>query len=85
MDMLEEKENVLHKKILLETERAKEFSKAKNKQGLFKRLGFFFCLLIVGMSGVWSCLGIFFGRLPRVMCQLQNVKLWSIVEEEWLY
>lgn len=42
MDMLEEKENVLHKKILLETERAKEFSKAKNKQGLFKRLGFFF-------------------------------------------
>lgn len=42
MDVLEEKENVLHKKILLETERAKEFSKAKNKQGIFKWLGVFF-------------------------------------------
>lgn len=33
--MLEEKENVLQKKISIEVERAKEFTKANNRQGIY--------------------------------------------------
>jgi len=34
--MLEKKEKVLEKKAAAELERAKEFSRAKNKRGMFK-------------------------------------------------
>ncbi|KAJ3674065.1 hypothetical protein LUZ60_006057 [Juncus effusus] len=41
LDVLEKKEMVLQKKISIEIERAKEFIKAKNKQGQLDKFGSF--------------------------------------------
>lgn len=40
LDLLVKKENVLLKKASMEQEKAKDFSKAKNKRGMFQILGF---------------------------------------------
>lgn len=44
--MLEKKENLLHKKASAEVEKAKSYTKAKNKRGMviFGFTGFFFSL-----------------------------------------
>lgn len=54
--MLEKKESVLAKKAEVEVEKAKEFSKAKNKKGMYSYLYRFTLQSCVGALDLWlSC------------------------------